>query len=63
MCRMSRGPKILGMTFPIVTEIRARLLPVEHDDFIDQFEVPVPAPLVLPLERPDVAQPALRRAA
>lgn len=50
------------MTLPVVTEIAVRLLAVEYDDFIDQFEVPPPAPSDLPLERP-LGTPSLATAA
>lgn len=40
---------MLCMTFPTVTEIAVRLHAVEHDDFIDQFELPAPLAPVVPL--------------
>lgn len=37
--------KMLSMTNPTVTEIKVRLTPVEHDDFVDRLPVTVPVPI------------------
>ena len=51
MKRTRAGRMMICMTTPIVTEILGRALPVERDDFIDEF-APLARVLALPLDRP-----------